>query len=50
MPAQYTARQPSRVAKHALIGGAATLIVRKVNAGEGAQLQRAAAAPGGADR
>jgi AcrR family transcriptional regulator len=38
MPADYAERQPSRSTEHALIGGGAALVVRKVNAGEGDQL------------
>jgi AcrR family transcriptional regulator len=38
MPAELAARQPSSAAEHALIGGGATLVVRKVAAGEGAKL------------
>jgi AcrR family transcriptional regulator len=40
MPAEYAERQPSRAAEHAMMGGAAALIVRKVEAGEGADLQQ----------
>ena len=38
MPPEYVSRQPSEAVEAALIGGAAALIVRKVNAGEGAEL------------
>lgn len=38
MPSEFAARKPSRAAEQAQIGGAAALIVRKVNAGEGARL------------
>jgi AcrR family transcriptional regulator len=38
MPPELAAKQPSHATEHALIGGAAALIVRKVEAGEGAQL------------
>lgn len=40
MPSEYAERQPSRVAEHAMIGGAAALIVRKVEAGEGTELRQ----------
>ncbi len=39
MPPEYVSKQPSRATEHALIGGAAALVVRKVEAGEGAQLR-----------
>lgn len=39
MPPEYAERQPSRSAEHALIGGGAALVVRKVNAGEGDRLR-----------
>jgi AcrR family transcriptional regulator len=38
MPADVAATQPSRAAEHGLIGGAAALIVRKVELGEGESL------------
>jgi AcrR family transcriptional regulator len=38
MPAEVAANQPSRAAEHGLIGGAAALVVRKVEAGEGGSL------------
>jgi AcrR family transcriptional regulator len=38
MPPEYADRQPSPNTEQALIGGAAALIVRKVNAGEGDRL------------
>lgn len=40
MPSEYAEHHPSRDAEHAMIGGAAALIVRKVNAGEGAELHQ----------
>jgi AcrR family transcriptional regulator len=39
IPAELAAKQPSRTSEHALIGGAAALVVRKVEAGEGAELR-----------
>jgi len=38
IPAELAARQPSRSAEHALVGGAAALVARKVEAGEGERL------------
>ncbi len=38
MPPEYVAKRPSRATEHALIGGGAALVVRKVDAGEGDQL------------
>ncbi len=38
MPSEYAKGQPSAAAEQALIGGAAALIVRKVDAGEGERL------------
>jgi len=39
MPPELAGKDPSRSAKHALIGGGAALVVRKVEAGEGADLR-----------
>jgi AcrR family transcriptional regulator len=39
MPASYADRQPSGSTEHAMIGGAAALVMRKVNAGEGDRLR-----------
>ena len=38
MPPELAAKQPSRTAELAMVGGAAALVVRKVEAGEGTQL------------
>jgi AcrR family transcriptional regulator len=40
MPPEIEEHQPSRAAEHAMIGGAAAVVVRKVEAGEGADLRR----------
>ena len=40
MPSIYRKRQPSKATEHAMIGGAAALVVRKVEAGEGADLRQ----------